>query len=84
MQHEGNQIKFIIIFAALNEACNKLAGSISTLLRLSTTTPFEEMSQWWRAIGNTVFHCPDLDLNLRDFTPDTNAIPHHQLTAKRA
>ena len=36
------------------EACNEFAGPISTSLRLSNTAPFKEMSQWWRAVGNTV------------------------------
>ena len=36
------------------EACNELAGHISVSLRQGNTAPFEEMSQRWRAIGNTV------------------------------
>ena len=39
------------------EACNEFAGPISASLRPGNTAPFEEMSQRWRAIGNTV---PDL------------------------
>ena len=36
------------------EACNEFAGPISASLRTGNTAPFEEMSQRWRAIGNTV------------------------------
>ena len=36
------------------EACNEFAGPISVSLRPGNTTPFEEMSQRWRAVGNTV------------------------------
>ena len=37
------------------EACNELMGSISALLRPGNTALIEEMSQRWRAVGNTVF-----------------------------
>ena len=36
------------------EACNKLAGLISAPLRAGNTAPFEEMSQQWPTLGNTV------------------------------
>ena len=36
------------------EACNELARPISASLRPGNTAPFEEMSQWWRAVGSTV------------------------------
>ena len=36
------------------EACNELAGSISASLHPGNTAPFEEKSQRWRAVGNTV------------------------------
>ena len=35
------------------EACNELAGPINASLRPGFTAPFEEMSQRWRAVGNT-------------------------------
>ena len=34
--------------------CNELAGPISATLCPGNTAPFEEMSQRWRAVGNTV------------------------------
>ena len=36
------------------EACEVLLGTIFALLFLGNATPFEEMSQWWRVIDNTV------------------------------
>ena len=36
------------------KACNEFAGPISASLRPGNTTSFEEMSQQWRAVGNTV------------------------------
>ena len=37
------------------EVGNEFAGHISALLRPGNTASFEEMSKWWRAIGNTVW-----------------------------
>ena len=48
------------------EACNELAGTISASLRSGNTTAFEEMSQRWRAVGNT-----ELDLIGSRFEPQT-------------
>ena len=39
------------------KACNELPEPISASLLLGNTAPFEEMSQRWQALGNTV---PDL------------------------
>ena len=36
------------------EACNEFVGPISASLRPSNTLHFEKMSQWWRAVGNTL------------------------------
>ena len=36
------------------KACNELARAISASLRLDNTASFEEMSQRWWAVGNTV------------------------------
>ena len=41
------------------EACNELAGLISASLRPGNTASFEEMSQRWRAVGNTVSDLTD-------------------------
>ena len=43
------------------------------------STPFEEMLQWWRAIGNTVSTRPARGLNLRPPAPETNASQLDQL-----
>ena len=36
------------------ELCNEFAEPISVSLRPGNAAPFEEMSQRWRAVGNTV------------------------------
>ena len=55
------------------ETCIECAGPISASLRPGNTASFEEMSQRWRAVGNTV---PDLT-GLRYVSPasETNALP---------
>ena len=40
----------------------------------SNTAPFEEMSQQWRVVGNTVY-----DLNLRSYALESNTLPLDQL-----
>ena len=42
------------------EACNRLVGPISASLRPGNIASFEEMSQRWRAVGNSVSNltCP--------------------------
>ena len=50
-----------------------LQGSFA-LLRLGNTAPFKKMSQWWRALDNTVFNLTGQDLNLRPTVPDMNAL----------
>ena len=47
-------IKSFIILAVLCEAGGEHAGFISTSLHPGNTAFFEEMSQRWRAVGNTV------------------------------
>ena len=37
------------------KACNEFVGPISTSLRPGNAASFEEMSQRWRAVGNTEF-----------------------------
>ena len=51
-----NNIKSNLSLYSLDyaEACNELAGPISASLRPGNTAPFEETSQQWRAVGNTV------------------------------
>ena len=48
-------MKSFIIVAVLPRRCNEFAGPISASLRPGNTAPFEEMTQWWGAIGNTAF-----------------------------
>ena len=36
------------------KAYNEFAGSISASFRLGNTARFDEMSQWWRAVGNAM------------------------------
>ena len=53
-----------------------LRGPISASLRPSNTAPFDEMSQQWRAVGNTVwFNWPEI------WPPasEMNALPLYQL-----
>ena len=59
------------------EACNKLAGPISASLRPGNTAPFEEMSQRWRAVGNTVS-----DLTGPRFEPQTSRSRDERVTAR--
>ena len=59
------------------EACNELAGPISASLRQGNTAPFEEMSQRWRAVGNTVS-----DLTGPKFEPQTSRSRDERVTAR--
>ena len=59
------------------EACNELAGPISASLRPGNTAPFEETSQRWRAVGNTVS-----DLTGPRFEPQTSRSRDERVTAR--
>ena len=59
------------------EACNELAGPISTSLRPGNTAPFEEMLQRWRAVGNTAS-----DLTGPRFEPQTSRSRDESVTAR--
>ena len=59
------------------ESCNEFAGPISALLRPGNTVPFEEMSQQWQAIGNTVS-----DLTDPRFEPQTYRSREERVTAR--
>ena len=48
------QIRWSLYLLYYTKACHELAGPIFASLRLSNTAFFEEMLQWWRAVGNTV------------------------------
>ena len=74
-----NQIKSNLSLYSLYyaEACNELAGPISASLRPGNTAPFEEMSQRWRAVGNTVS-----DLTGLRFEPQTSRSRDERVTAR--
>ena len=59
------------------EAWNELAGPISASLRPGNAAPFEEMSQRWRAVGNTVS-----DLTGLRFEPQTSRSRDERVTAR--
>ena len=59
------------------EACNEFVGPISASLRPGNTTSFEEMSQRWRAVGNTVS-----DLTGPRFEPQTSCSRDESVTAR--
>ena len=73
-----NQIKSNLSLYSLDyaEACNELARPISASLRPGNTAPFEEMSQRWRAVGNTVS-----DLTGPRFEPQTSRSRDERVTA---
>ena len=50
-----NQIKSFIILAGLRRSVERVGGAhLRVIAPASNTAPFEEMSQRWRAVGNTV------------------------------
>ena len=77
MNDTSNVLLFSLYYA---EVCNEFAGSISASLHPGNSAPVEEMSQWWRAVVNTVS-----DLAGPRFKPQTsaleaNALPFDHLT----
>ena len=56
--------------------CNKLAWLIFASLRPGNIASFEQMSQWWRAVGNTVS-----DLTGLKFEPQTSRSRDNRITA---
>ena len=64
-----NKIKsnLSLYFLYYDEACNQFAEPISASLRPGNTASFEEMSEWWRAVGNTLS-----DLTGPRFEPQTS------------
>ena len=59
------------------QACYELAGPISASLRPGNTAPFEEMSQQWRAISNTLS-----DLTGPRYEPQTFRSRDERVTAR--
>ena len=60
------------------EECNELAKPISASLRPGNTASFEQMSQWWPAVGNTVFNLTGLR-----FEPQTSRSRDECVTARQ-
>ena len=52
-EYKSNLSLYSFYFA---EDYNEFTGPILASLCPSNIAPFREMSQWWRAIGNTAFH----------------------------
>ena len=71
---KSNLSLYLLDFA---EAWNELAGPISASLRIGNTAPFEEMSQRWRAVGNTVSN-----LTGPRFEPQTSRSRDERVTAQ--
>ena len=63
------------------EACNELVESIYASLRPGNTASFEEMSQRWRAVGNTVFKFSKLFAVLTLITRGSNVLEQKLLSA---
>ena len=61
-----NLLLYLLYYA---EACNDLTGTFPTSLRPINTASFEEISQQWRAIGNTAF-----DMTSPRFEPLTSCL----------
>ena len=59
------------------EACSELVRPISAPMRPGNTDPFEEMLQWWRAVGNFV-----PDLTDPRFEPQTSLCRDKRVTAR--
>ena len=73
-QSKSNLSLYLLHYA---ETCNELAGPISASLRPSNTASFEEMSQRWRAVGNTVSN-----LTGSRFEPQTSRSRDERVTAR--
>ena len=59
------------------KVCNEFAGPISELLCSGNAASFEEMSQRWRAVGNTVS-----DLTGPRFEPQISRSGDERVTAR--
>ena len=76
-QQQKNKIKSFIVLAVIRRSGNELVGPISASLRPGNTAPFEEMSQRWRSVGNTVS-----DLTGPRFEPQTSRSRDERVTAR--
>ena len=73
----SNQSNLSLYSLHYAEACYELAEPISPSLRPGNTASYEEMSQRWRAVGNTVF-----DLTGPKFKPQTSRYREERVTAR--
>ena len=76
---KSNLIKSLLYSLYYAEACNELAGLNSASMRPRNTASFEEMSQRWRVVGNTVS-----DLTRPRFVPQTSRSRNESVTARPA
>ena len=68
---------FLLFLMYYDEACNELVRPISASLRPGYTASFEEMSQQWRAVGNT-----ESDLTGPRFEYQTSRSRDERVTAR--
>ena len=72
-----NQSNLSLYLLYYTKTCNEFAGTNSASLRPGKTAPFEEMSQRWRAVANTV-----ADLIASRFEPHTSCSRDERITAR--
>ena len=75
----SNQSNFSLHSLFYAEACSEITGPISKFLCPGHTSSFEEMSQRWQALGNTVSALTGPRFNLSPPAPETKALPLDQL-----
>ena len=61
------------------EASNQFAEPIYESLLRGNTSPFEEMLQWWRAVGNILLDLTDPRFEPQTPAPERNMLPLDQL-----
>ena len=76
-KHPIQSLFFLLYLLYYAEVYNKLAGPISTTLLPNNTASFQEMSQRWRAVGNSVS-----DLTGARFEPRTFRTRDERFTAE--
>ena len=73
---KSNLSLYLLYYA---EVRNELEGPIFTQIRRGNTAFFEEMSQRWRAVANTVSDLTDPKFELKLPVPETNELPLDQM-----
>ena len=76
-QNQKIKSKFSLHSLHYAKVSNELTGPNSASLRSGNTAPFEEISQQWRAVGNTVS-----DLTGPRFEPQTSRSRHERVIAR--